>query len=296
MTTATTLPRALPPVSAPRAPDVPLPAGAVDTHVHMVAAPDDFPLWEGRAEDPAEGSFDDWIALFETHLAALGLSRAVIVHSIFYGGDNSITLATVDRMGRDRARAICLVRDGVDDATLDRLAEAGCAGVRLNYVHGGILSWEGVKAMAPRLAARGMHVQMLMNAHRHMADLADDVRALPVPVVFDHMGWPDIAAGVDEPGFAALRAVVAEGHAWVKLSGLNRFGAWPSHATDPAVRALIDANPERCLWGSDWPHLMLADAPQPDAGDLLGALLRVATADTERRHILVDNPARLYGF
>jgi len=289
-------PRALPPVAVPRAPGIALPQGAVDAHVHMVAGPEDFPMWEGRVEDPAEGSFDDWIGRFEAHLTALGLARAVIVHSILYGGDNTITLATVARLGRDRARAICLVQDDVADATLDRLAEAGCAGVRLNYVHGGILSWAGVKAMAPRLAERGLHVQMLMNAQSHMAELADDVRALPVPVVFDHIGWPDVAAGPDEPGFAMLRALVAEGHAYVKLSALNRFCPAPYDRAAPLVRALIEANSERCLWGSDWPHLMLADAHRPDAGDLLSALLSVATSDVSRQQILADNPARLYGF
>lgn len=291
-----TLPRALPPVAAPKAPETPLPDGAVDAHVHMVAGPDDFPLWEGRVQDPAEGSFDDWIDRFETHLETLDLARAVIVHSILYGSDNAITLSTVRRLDRDRARAICLVHDDVDDATLDRLADAGCAGVRLNYVHGGILSWEGVKAMAPRLAERGLHVQMLMNARRHMTDLVDDVRSLPVPVVFDHLGWPDMNLGPHERGFSELCAVVSEGHAYVKLSGLNRLCSKPYDEADPMVRILMDANPERCLWGSDWPHLMLADAPQPDAGDLLAAFLRAVPDEDERHRVLVDNPEKLYGF
>jgi len=137
---------------------------------------------------------------------------------------------------------------------------------------------------------------MLMNAHRHMAELDDGVRSMPVDVVFDHIGWPDVAAGPDEPGFQRLLALLAGGRAWVKLSGLYRLAGAPYEATDALVAALVAANPERCLWGSDWPHLMLADAQMPDAGVLLNALLRVVTDAATRKRILVDNPAQLYGF
>lgn len=290
-------PKAQMPVAEPAAPDRALPAGACDAHIHMVAGPGEFPLWDGRVEDPAPGTlFEDWIGLYERHMAALGIDRVVVVHSILYGADNAVTKAAVARLGRDRARGIGLVDDRASEADLDALAEAGLCGVRLNYVHGGVLSWGGVTAMADRLKARGMHVQMLMNAHRHMAELEDGVRAMPVPVVFDHIGWPDVAAGPDEPGFRRLCALLADGKAFVKLSGLYRLADAPYEATDALVAALVRANPERCLWGSDWPHLMLADAKMPDAGALLNAFLRVVTDDETRRRILVDNPARLYGF
>lgn len=281
------------PLDPPSRPKASLPPGACDAHVHMLA--DDYPLWEGRVEDPAPGGLEDWALRLERHLETLGLARAVIVHSILYGGDNAVTVDAVSRLG-DRARGIGLVRDGATDAELDALAEAGVMGVRLNYVHGGILTWEGVRAMAPRLAARGMHVQMLMNAHRHMEDLAPQVREMPVPVVFDHIGWPDLGAGLAEPGFDMLRALVAEGTALVKLSGAYRLSDAPYDAAAAHVDALVRANPEGCLWGSDWPHIMLADAKQPDAGRLLDAFLDVVTSEAARRAILSDTPARLYGF
>lgn len=287
------LPRADLPLDPPSAPRAPLPDGACDAHVHMLA--DDYPLWEGRVEDPAEGTFETWAGRLERHLAALGMARVVVVHSILYGGDNAVTADAVARLGA-RARGIGLVRDGATEAELDALAGAGIVGVRLNYVHGGLLSWEGVRAMAPRLAARGMHVQMLANAHRHLADLAPDIRAMPVPVVFDHVGWPDLAAGVAEPGFDALRGLVADGAAHVKLSGAYRLCPAPYDAAAPHVEALLRANPEGCLWGSDWPHIMLADAARPDAGALLDALLDVATSEADREAVLVRGPERLYGF
>lgn len=290
------LPRAQMPVSAPERPMFDLPKGACDTHVHMVAGPEDFPLWDGRVEDPAGGDFDTWLDRFAKHQAVLGLERAVIVHSILYGADNSVTVETVRRLGPDVARGIGLVRDDVDDATLDRLATQNIVGVRLNYVHGGVLSWEGVKAMAPRLAERGMHVQMLLNTHRHLEDLAGDMARLPVPVVLDHFGWPDLSLGVDEPGFAALKRLVGDGQVWVKLSGTYRLCRAPYDQADEAILSLIQANAERCLWASDWPHLMLADADLPDAGQLLNRFLKLVGQSRTLSRILVDNPARLYGF
>ena len=290
------LPIGLPPIDPPSKPGFTLPDGACDSHIHMLAAPDEFPLWQGRVEDPAPGrSFDQWLDTYRSHMTTLGLGRAVIVQSIFYGTDNSITIETIRRLG-NRFRGIGLVTDEATDAELDALAESGITGVRLNYVHGGVLSWDGVKAMAPRLAERGLHIQMLMNAHKHMAEIADDIAALPVEVCFDHIGWPDLAAGPDEPGFAALCRLLAEGQLWIKLSGIYRLCDAPYRAADAHVAALAAANPERCLWGSDWPHIMLADAKTPDSGVLLDALARAIPDPATQTRILVDNPARLYGF
>jgi D-galactarolactone isomerase len=294
--TNSAMPTALAPVARPATPVRALPDGACDTHVHMVAGPQDFPLWSGRVEDPAAGNFDDWIARLQSHLSDLGLARVVLVHSILYGGDNAVTLAAIKRLGPDVARGIALVPDGASDRVLDDLATAGVTGVRLNYVHGGILSWDGAKALAPALAARGMHFQLLINTHRHMVDIAQDIRALPLPVVIDHIGWPDLSLGVDEPGFQMLRALLADGQVWVKLSGAYRLCDPPYSQADAAIRALVAANPEQCLWASDWPHLMLADAALPDAGVLLNRLLDLIPDQVTQHRIFTDNPAKLYGF
>lgn len=287
------LPVALSPTLSPTPPKAVLPAGACDAHVHMVA--DDMPLWDGRVEDPAPGSFTDWCARFEDHLSALGLSRVVFVHSILYGGDNTITTRAVEAFG-DRARGICLVSDGAEEAVLDDLKAKRTAGIRLNYVHGGLLSWNGAKALAPALSERDMHIQMLLHTHRHMLEIAKDIAALPVPVCLDHIGWPDLSLGLEEPGFQALLRMVSEGDVYVKLSGIYRVEGVPYEVASEAVARLTAANPERCVWGSDWPHLMLADAAQPNAGDLLNAFLDAVPSEAERQAILVDTPAQLYGF
>ena len=291
-----TLPRSAPP-PAPAHPVHRAPDGACDTHIHILGGPSDAPLWEGRVEDPAEGwSFDLYLEGWRAQMDSLGIARTVIVQSILYGADNSLTARAIDALGRDTTRGIALVADDADDDDLDALGLDGFEGVRLNYVHGGILSWDGVEAMAPRLADRGLHVQMLLKAEDHLPDLAPRIAAMPVPVVLDHMAWPDLAAGVDAPGFRLLLDLVEQGHAWVKLSGLFRRCDVPFHAADAHVAALLAANPLRCLWGSDWPQIMLDGAHPATPASLLDAFDRVCPDAETRKAVLVDNPARLYGF
>lgn len=294
-----TLPQGLVPRLS-RTPYKRAPEGACDTHIHMLAAPDEAQLWDGRIEDPAPGlRYADFLAAYIKQMQDLGISRTVVIQSILYGTDNSVTaraVADLNALDGFAARGIGLVTDTATDADLDRLVEQNLVGVRLNYVHGGVLSWAGVQAMAPRLAARGLHVQMLINTHRHMTELAPQIAALPVPVVLDHIGWPDLSLGPDEPGFQGLLQVLGTGNVWVKLSGLYRLCPPPYRAADPFVKALLRAAPTRCLWGSDWPHIMLADAGQPDSADLLNALAQLCPDERVWRQVLVDNPAELYGF
>jgi len=154
-------------------------------------------------------------------------------------------------------RGVGLLKDGAGAREVAHLAEANIAAVRLNYVHGGVLSWQGVQDMAPLLRDHGLHVQMLMHAHLHMDELTTGVRALPVDICFDHIGWPDLSLGAAHPGVQQLCRLLDEGKTWVKLSGIYRMCDAPYEAADEIVAALVAANPERCLWGSDWPHLML---------------------------------------
>lgn len=282
----------LPP--APTPPVHAAPAGACDTHVHLLAAPEESPLFAGRTEDTAT-TYADYIARYRAHLANLGCTRGVIVQSIFYGTNNAITARAVADMGAG-FKGIGLLPDGATEQSFDDFADWNMKGVRLNYVHGGVLTWDGARAMAPALADRNMHIQMLMNADKHMADLAPDIAALPVPVVFDHIGWPDLTRGVNDAGFQALCNALKGGNVYVKLSGLYRLCDAPYAQVDAFVAALVTANPERCLWGSDWPHIMLNGAQMPQASILWDAFHSVVTDTATRTRILVDNPKALYGF
>lgn len=279
---------------APRAPKIAPPDGACDAHVHLVGGPNDFPLWNGRVEDPAPGpDFDGWLALYRAHLDTLGFAKGLIVHSILYGTDNSITVETLKRLGPN-FRGVGLLPDSATDADLDRFVAQNLCAVRLNYVHGGVLSWQGAKAMAPRLADRGLHIQMLLHSHLHMAELASDIKALPVPIVIDHVGWPDLSLSTDDPGFQTLLRLVGDGHVHIKLSALYRLCPAPYDQAAPFVTALAAANPQRCLWGSDWPHLMLNGAKMPHAATLLDAFHDAVTDAQTRHKILKDTPDRLF--
>ena len=144
-----TLPMSLPQGLAPLPLQAPLeraPDGACDAHVHLIDGSGTYPLWDKRVEDPAPYSLDTWLDMYRAHLDNLGCSRGLIVHSILHGADNSVTVEAVRRMGTG-FKGIGLVTDAATDAELDQLVDWNMAGVRLNYVHGGVLSWDGVQAM-----------------------------------------------------------------------------------------------------------------------------------------------------
>ena len=282
------------PPRRPKEPTSRAPVGACDCHIHLVGGGQEFALWEGRAEDPhpAHG-FEDWLDLLRLHLDTLGCTRGVVVQSILYGADNAITVEAVQRLG-EQFRGVALVSDEVQDHTLDHLAHARIKAVRLNLVHGGRLDWPAARALAPRLADRGMHLEALLHAERHLAALEEDLAALPLPLVLDHAAWPEDP----RPDSAAVRRLcrlLERGAVWVKLSGLYRITP-DREAARALIAALAAANPERCVWGSDWPHLLLGGAGMPDAGILFDDFTRAVDDPAVRQRILVDNPARLYGF
>ncbi|MEM8654848.1 MAG: amidohydrolase family protein [Pseudomonadota bacterium] len=278
------------PPPAPTSPNTKLPDGAWDAHVHLLGGPE-HPLSPTRAEDPPKGiDFDGWLERYRTHLTALGCTRSLIVHSILYGTDNTVTLEAVRAMGKG-FKGVGLLSDGAPTKDVKHFAANNIVAVRLNYVHGGVLTWDGAKAMAPTLADHGMHIQMLLHADQHIAELADDIRALPVPLIIDHCGWPT-DLNPNTKAIDTLCALLAEGHAYIKLSAPYRLTDTIAD-THPLMRRLIDANPDACLWGSDWPHIMLNGAQMPQAATLADSLAGITTAD-ERQRIFVDTPTRLF--
>ncbi|MEM9438658.1 MAG: amidohydrolase family protein [Pseudomonadota bacterium] len=265
----------------------------MDSHLHLVSS--DFPLWDGRVEDPAdEATLETWLSRYKAVMDTLGFERAVLVHSILYGTDNSLTIEAVHRLG-PAAKGVGLLPDGAKEKDIAAFAKADIVAVRLNYVHGGVLSWAGARAMAPMLGAHGLHIQMLLNSHTHMEEIAREVPNLGVPLVIDHLGWPDLSLGVGDPGFQTLLSLLAEGLIYLKLSALYRLCDAPYEAAAPFVEAAIAANADALLWGTDWPHLMLADAKMPSAAALLDAFDAVASEDV-RQKVLVANPTRLFNF
>jgi predicted TIM-barrel fold metal-dependent hydrolase len=290
--------------SAPVAFDVP--AGACDCHTHIIGDPAAFPFFAGRTYTPETALPEEMAALHKS----LGIERVVIVTPSVYGSDNAATLYGMKARGA-RARGVAVIDEKTPESALDQLAQAGVRGIRLNLATGGVndpaLARQRFLAAVDRVKHRNWHVQFYTTLEV-VGALKGDFAASPVPIVFDHFAGAPAALGTEQPGFADVLDLVKSGKAYVKISGAYRISkAAPDYAdAAPLARALIAANPDRILWGTDWPHT--ASTPpgkQPtdvtplspiDDGRLLNQLALWAPNAAVREKILVANPARLYGF
>ncbi len=281
----------LPPLDTPPRPSWRAPALACDCHFHIFGPYDRFPLDAGRHYDPQAALIPHYLRVAE----ALGIGRMVIVQPSVYGTDNRCSLDAAAQFGLDRARVVAVVDPAIDDAALRALHDGGTRGVRFNAVSGNGTPIEELEALARRIAPLGWHLQVYASGDQ-LPELGPRLAALPVEVVIDHMGGVRAADGVDAPGFQALLRLLGSGRAWVKLCGYRISSAGPPFDdVAPFARALIAAAPERCLWGTDWPHPSLSEW-MPEDGALLDLLGDWAPGEALRRRILVENPARLYGF
>jgi predicted TIM-barrel fold metal-dependent hydrolase len=285
--------------------DFEIPAGACDCHTHIHGDPAKFPFFAGRVYTPEPASPEEMSALHR----ALGIERVVIVTPSVYGADNSATLFGIKARGVT-ARGVAVIDDTTTEQALDALNEAGFRGIRLNLATGGIsdpnIGRARFQAAVKRMQGRGWHIQ-LYTTLAMIAAIKDLVATAPMPIVFDHFGGAQAELGTDQPGFAELLELVQSGNAYVKLSGAYRASKSPPDYPDmaPLARALIAANADRMVWGTDWPHPNSIAGTKPtevtppfqiDDGRLLNQLPVWAPDAAIRTKILVDNPARLYGF
>lgn len=280
------------------APSRALPRGACDTHAHVFGPYDRFPLADPRPYTPAEAPKAHYLAMLDQ----VGLDRGVLVHGSAHGWDHRAMLDAI-ATAPTRLRGIGTLPGNTPLAELQRLHDVGVRGLRFTEVAGptaaqrfdGRVGFDALHQLAPALRELGWHAVIWANAAT-LAEQADSLRALGVPLVIDHMGFFDVAAGLDAPGFDAVRRLVADGVAWVKLTVFRNAKEIPSHEdVQPFHDALVRANPERLLWGSDWPYLgMTTYRPTPAA--LLDLLDRWVDDEALLRRILVENPAALYGF
>ena len=284
-----------------------VPAGACDCHTHIHGDPEKFPFFSGRVYTPELASPEEMSALHK----ALKMERVVIVTPSIYGTDNSATLFGMKARGAS-ARGVAVVDDKTPETDLDAMAKAGIRGIRLNLATGGVsdpaVGRPRFQAAVDRVKASGWHIQIFTSLAMISA-IKDLVAASLVPVVFDHFGGAQAALGPEQPGFADLTELVRSGKAYVKISGAYRASKLAPNYPDaaPLARALIAANSDRILWGTDWPHPDSVTPPgrkptevtplfQIDDGRLLNQLPVWAPDAAIHKKILVDNPARLYGF
>lgn len=266
-------------------------AAGWDCHAHLFGPYERYPLAADRSYTPPEAVLPQYLAL----LARLGLSHGVLVQPSAYGEDHSLLLDTLD--AQPRLRGVVVVRPGMQLA-MAGLRQRGVRAARFSHRSGGggnfagSASFDDLCTLAPLLAEAGLHAELWTDC-RVLPEIAPQLRALPFPVVIDHMGGFDVAGGVDDPGFRCLLSLLETGKVWVKLCAYRNLLAAPDVELGlPFHRKLLAANPQRLLWGSDWPHLRVT--PEPDALDLLDTFKRWTASDALVAQILVSNPGALY--
>ncbi len=282
-----------------------VPAGACDCHVHIISARDKYPMLPDRAYTPPEASVPD----LQAHLSSLHLTRVVLVQPSFYGTDNRCLVDALAKLGT-AARGIAVIDGATPADELNKLAGHGVRGVRINLESLGsrdpAAARRALGELAGRIAPLGWHIQIYA-ALEIIAAIADHIAALPVPVVLDHFATAKASQGTAQADLQPVLSLIRNGHAYVKLSAPYRISKEaPAYGEVlPLAQAFIAANPERMLWASDWPHTdrapgvaATAVSPFRKTDDLatLDLLASWAPDESLRKKILVDNPARLYGF
>jgi predicted TIM-barrel fold metal-dependent hydrolase len=283
-----------------------VPAGACDCHAHIFGAPQ-FPYVPERVYTPESTSVAEIRALHR----ALHTSRAVIIQPSVYGTNNACMLDAVGQLGAS-ARGIAVIDERTPDSALDDMDRAGVRGIRINLETVGQTDPEvgrrRFQTAIERVKGRRWHIQIYTRLSV-IEGIKDLVAASPVPIVVDHFGGAQASLGIGQPGFDALLNLMRTGKAYVKLSAVYRSSTQAPDYADlaPLAKALIAANPQRALWGTDWPHANSTPVPgrtatdvtpllQIDDGRVLNQLATWAPDPGQRKIILVENPARLYGF
>ncbi|MBT5659865.1 MAG: amidohydrolase family protein [Rhodospirillaceae bacterium] len=273
-----------------------VPPGTIDCHAHIFGPESRYPYSPRRGYTPPDASLQTFLNL---HRTLGGIERAVLTQPSVYGTDNSCMLDAVDTMG-DRFRAIAAVDEDISDKELEDLHARGVRGVRVNLVDKGGMSFDGIDAVrrfTQRIKDFGWHLEVLIHVHE-FEDLYATLNSMAVDVCVGHLGYMKTSHGLDHPGFQEFLNLVRHGRCWVKLSGSYRITTSdlpPYSDVKPLAQALIEANEDRILWGTDWPHPVFKGT-MPNDGPLMDQLGTWAPDEKVRKKILVDNPSALYGF
>jgi len=275
-------------------PRMTVPDGACDCHVHLYGPAACYPFAPDASFIPPDRPLAEYMRVFD----ALGLSRAVIVHGVVHGTDCRVTLDAIAGSG-GRFKGIAVISPDISDDDLQRLDAGGMTGVRMTTVVKSGVDFRALERIAARIHQFGWHVELHLGSAAEMVELAPRLGTLPTSFVIDHVGRVRGSEGVDHPGFQALLALARDDErCWVKLSSFYRLsdsGA-PDYADMVAPgRALVEACPDRLVWGSNWPHPDWFENP-PDDGRLLDWPSSLTTDAAVLHGILVENPARLYGW
>ena len=266
-----------------------MPAGAIDTHCHVIGAPPEHPLVPERSYTPPPATAEAYLAMLD----AVGFAKGVLIQVSVHGTDNRLLYDTLSAHP-DRLRGVGVLTADLPERAYAEAHEAGVRGLRLNDLYGGGVGFDDLERFDALACEMGWHLQLLLDA-RNLVHLAPRIARLRCPWIIDHMGHMPYAAGIDHPGFQTLVQLVADG-GWVKISDAFRMSEQPDYRdSTPFAQALVAAAPDRCVWGSDWPHVAQW-RPMPTVSGLLDLLAEWVPDEATRNRILVDNPARFYGF
>lgn len=272
---------------------------ACDAHCHVFGPAAEFPFSSNASYTPPDSGIDE----FEKLQDQLGLSRAVFVQASCHGTDNRAMLDAMARGqqadGTRRYAGVAMIDESFTEAQIAELHEAGVRGTRFNFVAhlGGAPDLDVFWRLVHRVAEFDWHIVLHFDA-KDLPSYTDLIDALPTPYVIDHMARVDASADIGQEPFQQLLQLMRnDERAWVKISGAERLtadGPPPYDDVVPYAQALVEAAPDRILWGTDWPHPNVRH--MPDDGDLVDLLAKYAPDPAVRHKILVDNPARLYDF
>jgi len=269
------------------------PSGSIDSHFHIFGPRDRYPLHPARGYTPSEkANLDTYLAMAGT----LGLERMVIVNPTPYGTDHQCTIDSLEILGHRRAKAVAVVNETFTPAMLRDLDQKGFCAARVNSVNSNSTPVEKLRSIVKLVEPLGWHLEVYVEGQQ-LPDLADTLSSLPMPVVIDHMGRVPSDRGIESLEFRTLLRLVESGKCWVKLCGYRSSTQGPPYSDmlQPA-RKIIETAPERCVWGTDWPHPRCYGRLLPDDGKLLDLLSEWAPEERQFHRILVENPARLYRF
>lgn len=283
----------MPPDPNFRPPKFKLPPKACDAHCHVFGPADVFPYAPDRTYTPPDAPKE---MLARLH-GVLGVERAVIVQASCHGTDNSAALDAIAHSG-GRYRGVAIVDDDFDDKEAERLHAGGIRGVRFNFVKhlGGVPDLGVFHRTLERITPLGWHLVLHMDAG-DLLEFHDLLHGLKLPFVIDHMGRVKAGAGLEQPPFQALLELMKHPNAWVKVCGSERVSTAGPPFTDsvPFAAALVEAAPERVLWGTDFPHPNIAKH-MPNDADLVDLIPLFAPDAEQQQRLLVSNPERLYDF
>jgi predicted TIM-barrel fold metal-dependent hydrolase len=280
-----------PPRAAINRPKLKVPPLSCDSHAHVLGPPSQYPYVANRSYTPPDALPSDFLRM----LGVLGIERMVVVQASCYGEDNRRTIDAVQELGVHRARGVVMVGAGIGERELAAMHEKGVRATRFITTAKGGPTLDQLADVAARVAPFGWAIEMYIPTSA-WPEVLPVVEKLPVPVVFDHIGGMMADTPKDDAVFRRIVALLEGGRCWTKLTGYRPSVAGPPYAdVAPLARSVISRAPDRCVWGSDWPHTNI-EGYMPDDGDLLDQLGTWVDDETTLHKILVDNPARLYQF